>query len=239
MECPTPAGQRPLFEGRRSCAGCGHCAPAALALAGLYPHRAAHGVGGCLFLPPGTAVRTGLCRMRGAHRAFSGCHCRYRMGALRGKRMAAARPQQLHPGHTAAAPAGHHPPHRGPFCCRDRGSAGADPVLTAGRAGHRRTGHHGPDGAGTEHPYPASLFHTSFLVDGQRGRTHVQLDQLVHPECSAHGLSAAHHTVRAESRCQTGCIQSGLLFEGLRPGRLLQRGCAVLPPRRTDPVGLP
>lgn len=27
-------------------------------------------------------------------------------------------------------------------------------------------------------------------------------------------------------------------FEGLRRGRLLQRGCAVLSPRRTDPVGL-
>ena len=153
--------------------------------------------------------------------------------------MAAARPQQLHPGHAAAAPAGHRPPHRGPFCCRDRGPAGADPVLTAGRAGHRRAGHHGADGAGAGYPHSDALFYRSLLVDGQRRGAYVQLDELVHPECSAHGLSAAHHTVRAESRCQTGCIQSGLLFEGLWHGRLLQRRSPVLPPRRADPVGLP
>ena len=152
--------------------------------------------------------------------------------------MAAARPQQLHPGHAAAAPARHHPPHRRSVCRRDRGPAGADPVLTAGRAGHRRAGHHGADGAGAEHPHPDALFYRPLLVDGQRRGAYVQLDELVHPECSAHGLSAAHHTVRAESRCQTGCIQSGLLFEGLWHGRLLQRRSPVLPPRRADPVGV-
>lgn len=31
----------------------------------------------------------------------------------------------------AAAPAGHHPPHRGFICRRDRRASGADPVLTA------------------------------------------------------------------------------------------------------------
>ena len=208
MAGAAPAGERPLFAGGRSRVANAHCAPAALALAGLYPHRAAHGVGGCLFLPPGTAVRTGLCRMRGAHRAFSGCHCRYRMGALRGKRMAAARPQQLHPGHPAAAPAGHHPPHRRFICRRDRCPAGADPVLTARRAGHRRAGHHGADGAGTEHPHPDALFYKPLLVDGQRRGAYVQLDQLVYPECAAHGLSAAHHTAAAAGCRQTGSIQS-------------------------------
>ena len=77
--------------------------PAALALAGFHPHWAAHPMGDGLLLPPGAAVRAGKCRVCGAQRALSWRHCRYRMGALRGKRMAAARPQQLCAGHPAAA----------------------------------------------------------------------------------------------------------------------------------------
>ena len=161
------------------------------------------------------------------------------MGALRGKRMAAARPQQLHPGHPAAAPAGHHPPHRGSVCRRDRRPAGADPVLTAGRAGRRCTGHHGADGAGAEHPHPDALFYKPLLVDGQRRGAYVQLDELVHPECAAHRFSAAHHAAAAAGCRQAGSVQPRLLFKGLRRGRLLQRGCAVLPPRWADLVGLP
>ena len=64
-------------------------------------------------------------------------------------------------------------------------------------------------------------------------------DELVHPECAAHRFSAAHHAAAAKRCRQTGSVQSRLLFKGLRRGRLLQRGCAVLPPRRADPVGLP
>ena len=85
-----PCGQSSAFAGGRSRAANAHCAPAALALAGFHPHRAAHPMGDGLLLPPGAAVRVGKCRVCGARRALSGCHCRYRMGALRGKRMAAA-----------------------------------------------------------------------------------------------------------------------------------------------------
>ena len=239
MAGAAPAGKAALFAGGRSRAANAHCAPAALALAGFHPHRAAHPMGDGLLLPPGAAVRVGKCRVCGARRALSGCHCRYRMGALRGKRMAAARPQQLHPGHSAAAPAGHHPPHRRFICRRDRRAAGAGPILTAGRAGYCRAGHHGADGAGAGRPHPDALFYKPLLVDGQRRRAYVQLDELVHPECAAHRFSAAHHAAAAKRCRQTGSVQSRLLFKGLRRGRLLQRGCAVLPPRRADPVGLP
>ena len=90
MAGAAPAGKAALFAGGRSRAANAHCAPAALALAGFHPHRAAHPMGDGLLLPPGAAVRVGKCRVCGARRALSGCHCRYRMGALRGKRMAAA-----------------------------------------------------------------------------------------------------------------------------------------------------
>ena len=238
MAGASTAGKAALFAGGRSRAANDRCAPAALALAGFHPHRAACPMGDGLFLPPGAAVRAGVRRVRGAHRSFSGCHYRYRMGTLRGKRMAAARPQQLHPGHAAAAPAGHHPPHRGPFCCRDRGPAGADPVLTAGRAGHRRAGHHGAGSTGAGYPHSDALFYRSLLVDGQRRGAYVQLDELVYPKRAAHRFSAAHHAAAAKSCRETGGLQPRLLFEGLRRGWLLQRGRAVLPPRRADPVGL-
>ena len=81
----------------------------------------------------------------------------------------------------AAAPAGYHPPHRGPVRRRDRRIAGHG-ALSAGRPsgkGLSRAGH--PPDAGGGPPHPAPLGDESLLVDGQRGRTHVQLDHLVHP----------------------------------------------------------
>ena len=167
MAGAAPAGKAALFAGRRNCAANRPCTPAADPLAGFYPHRAAYRMGNSLFLPPGTAVCTGMCRVRGAQRALSGRHCRYHMDTLRGKCMAAARPQQLCAGHPAAAPAGHHPPHCGAVFRRDRGAAGADPLPAAGRAGCCRTGHHGADGAGAERPHPDALFYKPLLVDGQ------------------------------------------------------------------------
>ena len=53
-----------------------------------------------------------------------------------------------------------------------------------------------------------ALFYKPLLVDGQRRRAYVQLDELVHPECAAHGLSAAHHAAAAAGCRQTGSIQS-------------------------------
>ena len=82
MAGAAPAGKAALFAGGRSRAANAHCAPAALALAGFHPHRAAHPMGDGLLLPPGAAVRVGKCRVCGAQRALSGCHCRYRMGDL-------------------------------------------------------------------------------------------------------------------------------------------------------------
>ena len=66
----------------------------------------------------------------------------------------------------------------------------------------------------------------------------MQLDELVYPERAAHRFSAAHHAAAAKSCRETGGLQPRLLFEGLRRGWLLQRGRAVLPPRRADPLGL-
>ena len=173
MAGAAPAGKAALFAGGRSRAANAHCAPAALALAGFHPHRAAHPMGGGLLLPPGAALRAGKCRVCGARRALSGCHCRYRMGDLRGKRMAAARPQQLCAGHPAAAPAGHHPPHRRSVCRRDRRASGADAIPADRRVGRRCTGHHGADGAGAGRPHPDALFYKPLLVDGQRRRAYV------------------------------------------------------------------
>ena len=72
MAGAAPAGKAALFAGGESRAANAHCAPAALALAGFHPHRAAHTMGDGLLLPPGAAVRAGMRRMRGARKALSG-----------------------------------------------------------------------------------------------------------------------------------------------------------------------
>lgn len=117
---PYPRGKAALFESRRNRAANTPCAPAALPLAGFHPHRRVpHGRR--LFFPPGAAVRTGMRRVRRAQRALSGCHCGYRMGALRGKRMALPAHNSYVRDTPAAAPAGHFAAYCRAFCRRDRG----------------------------------------------------------------------------------------------------------------------
>ena len=180
-------------------------------------------MGGGLLFPPGPPVRPGRRRVRGIPGPLSGRHRRHRLGHLRGERLAAARPQLLCPGHPSAGPARHRPPPDRSVCRRGGGPAGHRPLSAGPRAGGRLSRPGLPDGAGDPRPHPDALPPRPLLVDGQRGRAHVQLDQLVHPERPALLFPPAQREPGGSARRRrTGRLQPGLLPQRLRPRRLLQ-----------------
>ena len=99
-------------------------AAAALAVAAIYPKRRPRPMGTRLFCPPPHPLCAGNGRGRDRGRQLSARYRRCRMGDLRGKRVAAARPQQLYPRHAPAAAARCNAADRGPVCRRARRTAG-------------------------------------------------------------------------------------------------------------------